>query len=57
MYPVASCNDKDFQNLMDVYMDAVLNPNIYKRGSKICGTPVSSGAGVRKQMLNTLFSS
>ena len=31
MYPVASCNDKDFQNLMDVYMDAVLNPNIYKR--------------------------
>lgn len=31
VYPVASCNDKDFQNLMDVYMDAVLNPNIYKR--------------------------
>lgn len=30
VYPVASCNDKDFQNLMDVYMDAVLNPNIYK---------------------------
>jgi len=29
MYPVASCNDKDFQNLMDVYMDAVLYPNIY----------------------------
>ncbi len=29
MYPVASCNDKDFQNLMDVYMDAVLHPNIY----------------------------
>ncbi len=31
VYPVASCNDKDFQNLMDVYMDAVLHPNIYKR--------------------------
>ena len=30
LYPVASCNDKDFQNLMDVYMDAVLHPNIYK---------------------------
>lgn len=31
VYPVASCNEKDFQNLMDVYMDAVLNPNIYIR--------------------------
>lgn len=30
VYPVASCNVKDFQNLMDVYMDAVLHPNIYK---------------------------
>lgn len=30
VYPVASCNDKDFQNLMDVYMDAVLHPNIYQ---------------------------
>lgn len=29
VYPVASCNDKDFQNLCDVYMDAVLHPNIY----------------------------
>lgn len=29
-YPVCSCNDKDFANLMDVYMDAVLHPNIYK---------------------------
>jgi len=28
-YPVASCNDKDFKNLMDVYMDAVLYPNVY----------------------------
>ena len=28
IYPVSSCNDKDFQNLMDVYMDAVLYPNI-----------------------------
>lgn len=30
VYPVASCNEKDFRNLMDVYMDAVLHPNIYK---------------------------
>ena len=30
VYPVASCNDKDFQNLMHVYMDAVLYPNIYE---------------------------
>ena len=30
VYPVASCNDKDFKNLMDVYMDAVLHPNIYR---------------------------
>ena len=35
VYPVASCNDKDFHNLMDVYMDAVLHPNIYK-DEKIC---------------------
>ena len=30
IYPIASCNDKDFQNLMSVYMDAVFHPNIYK---------------------------
>ena len=30
VYPVASCNDQDFKNLMDVYMDAVFNPNITK---------------------------
>lgn len=30
MYPVASCNDKDFENLMDVYLDAVFYPNIYR---------------------------
>lgn len=30
IYPVASCNDQDFQNLMHVYMDAVLYPNIYE---------------------------
>lgn len=30
VYPVASCNDKDFQNLMHVYMDAVFYPNIYR---------------------------
>ncbi len=31
VYPVASCNDKDFQNLMDVYLDAVFHPNVYAR--------------------------
>lgn len=31
VYPVASCNDVDFKNIMDVYMDAVFYPNIYSR--------------------------
>ena len=31
VYPCASCNDKDFRNLVDVYMDAVMHPIIYKR--------------------------
>ena len=30
-YPVASCNDQDFQNLMHVYLDAVFYPNIYQK--------------------------
>ena len=30
VYPVASRNDKDFANLMSVYMDAVFHPSIYK---------------------------
>ncbi len=29
VYPVASCNEQDFKNLMDVYLDAVFHPNIY----------------------------
>lgn len=29
IYPLASCNDKDFQNLMHVYLDAVFYPRIY----------------------------
>lgn len=29
VYPVASCNEKDFENLMDVYLDAVFYPNIH----------------------------
>lgn len=28
MYPVASKNDKDFHNLMDVYLDAVFHPRV-----------------------------
>lgn len=30
VFPVASTNDKDFANLSDVYMDAVLHPAIYQ---------------------------
>ncbi|MDO4276021.1 MAG: insulinase family protein [Eubacteriales bacterium] len=30
-YPVASCNDQDFQNLIHVYLDAVFFPNIYEK--------------------------
>lgn len=29
VYPVASCNEKEFMNLMEVYLDAVFFPNIY----------------------------
>ena len=29
LYPIASCNDQDFQNLMHIYLDAVFCPNIY----------------------------
>ena len=31
MYPVSSCNDTDFKNLMDVYLDAVFHPNLYNK--------------------------
>lgn len=31
MYPIASCNEKDFHNMMDVYLDAVFYPNIYEK--------------------------
>ena len=33
IYPVASCNDKDFKNLMSVYLDAVFYPNLYTNKS------------------------
>ena len=29
VYPIASVNDKDFHNLMEVYLDAVFYPNTY----------------------------
>ena len=29
VYPVSSCNDKDFANLMDVYLDAVFHPLLH----------------------------
>ena len=31
MYPVASTNEQDLVNLMDVYLDAVFHPDIYRR--------------------------
>ena len=31
VYPVATTNEQDLLNLMDVYMDAVLNPAIYSK--------------------------
>lgn len=31
IYPIASCNEQDFHNLMHVYLDAVFYPNIYKK--------------------------
>ena len=31
MYPVSSTNDRDLENLMDIYLDAVLHPAIYQR--------------------------
>ena len=31
VYPIASCNDQDYHNLMHVYLDAVFFPNIYKK--------------------------
>ncbi|MGI6095040.1 MAG: insulinase family protein [Lachnospiraceae bacterium] len=31
IYPVASCNEQDFKNLMHVYLDAVFFPNIYEK--------------------------
>jgi hypothetical protein len=31
MYPIASCNEQDFCNLMHVYLDAVFYPNIYNK--------------------------
>lgn len=36
IYPVASCNDKDFQNLMGVYLDAVFHPDIYNHKEIFC---------------------
>lgn len=36
VFPVASENDKDFQNLMDIYLDAVFYPKIYDRRETFC---------------------
>lgn len=36
VYPVASTNDKDFHNLMDVYLDSVFHPNVYEKEEIFC---------------------
>ena len=36
VYPVASCNEKDFQNLMDVYLDGVLHQERTVSGHYLC---------------------
>ncbi len=36
LYPVASTNDKDFFNLMDVYLDSVFHPKVYDRDQIFC---------------------
>lgn len=36
LYPVASTNDKDFYNLMDVYLDSVFHPKVYDREQIFC---------------------
>ena len=67
IYPVASCNDKDFQNLMEVYLDAVLYPNIYQHKEIFCqegwhyemedlGAPLTINGVVYNEM-NGAFSS
>ena len=41
MYPVASCNEQDFQNLMHVYLDAVFYPNVYIHEEILLSFPAS----------------
>ena len=36
LYPVASYNERDFKNLMEVYLDAVFHPNITKYKRFLC---------------------
>ena len=67
IYPLASCNDKDFQNLMEVYMDAVFHPNIYKHKEIFCqegwhyemdemDAPLTINGGVlEREILNSLY--
>ena len=31
VYPVASCNDRDFQNLMELYLDSVFHPLLLEK--------------------------
>ena len=44
VYPVASCNDKDFQNLMDVYMDAAIS-RLAEKDLPLPGVPRNSPLG------------
>lgn len=67
MYPVASTNEKDFINLIDVYMDAVLHTRIYSRDEIFMqegwhyepgkdGTPASFSGVVYNEMKGSLSS-
>ena len=56
MYPVASTNEQDLLNLMDVYLDAVLHPAIYHKRAifeqegwhyEVAGAEAGDGGGPR----------
>ena len=58
VYPVASCNEQDFKNLMHVYLDAVFYPNIYKEQNifRQEGWHSARRAGIMKRTVPTVRS-
>ena len=56
MYPIASCNEKDFRNMMDVYLDAVFYPNIYtKKGIFLQEGWRYADAGITPEITGVVF--